>query len=92
MNVRKPVIKPVALVFAGIVAGALFSELMHPAAAMAQDGKLPPDKILNSAEWTKQMNTNLQQINDRIVHLEATINSGIKVKVTEMPAVQLKDK
>jgi hypothetical protein len=66
--------------------------MLRPAAALAQDGKsLPPEKILNSAENTKRMADGIAQMNERLGRIEATLNGGLKVKVTEMPAMP-KDK
>ena len=79
-------LKPVALVMVGAIAGSMFGELLRPAAALAQPGdKLPPDKVLNSADRQQQMAASLGQINDRLGRIESTLNGGLKVKVTEMP-------
>jgi len=90
MNVRKPVpFKPAALIFAGVVCGAMFSELLRPGLALAQPGKdLPPDKVLNAADRQQQMAASLSQINDRLGRIESLLTTGDKVKVTEMPATK----
>ena len=87
MNARKPFVKPAVLVLAGVVCGVAFSELARPGLALADqpDKSLPPDKILNSAEYTRQMATALGQINDRLGRIESALTTGVKVKVTEMP-------
>jgi hypothetical protein len=80
-------LKPAALVLAGVVAGSMFSELLRPASALAQDSKtLPPEKVLNSAEQTMKMANGIAQINDKLTKLQSTLDGGLKVKVTEMPA------
>ena len=83
---RKPLVAltPLALVLAGAIGGSLFSELLHPAAALAQ-----PDKgdMTSSLEQRKVMIEKLTSMNDRMAKIEAALSSGIKVKVTEMPPV-----
>ncbi len=84
--------KPLGLVLVGVVAGTLFAEMLRPAAAFAQDGKqLPPEKILNSGELSKQIIAAINQVNDRLGRVESTLNAGLKVKVTEMPPVIVKE-
>jgi hypothetical protein len=79
--------KPLALVLAGVLLGGLFSGMLRPSPALAQSKDLPPEKILNSAENTKRIADGISQMNDRLGRIEAALNSGLKVKVTEMPAV-----
>lgn len=83
-------LKPAALVLAGAVAGSMFSELLRPANAHAQD-KLPPEKVMNSAEQTVRIANGMQQVNERLIRIESMLATGIKVKVTEMPASSTKD-
>ena len=45
----------------------------------------------NAAEQRKQMITQLDQISARLVTIEKKLNSGISVKVTEMPEVIVRD-
>ena len=86
-----PALKPVALVLAGVLAGAVYSDALRPAAALAQDGKIPPEKLLNSADQFRYMVTGINQTNERLARIENLLSTGVKVKVTEMPA-QPKDK
>jgi hypothetical protein len=45
----------------------------------------------NAAEQRQQQTAALDQINRRLAAIEAKLNSGISVKVTEMPAVIVKE-
>lgn len=82
-----------ALVVACVIAGAVGSEMFRAAPASAQqDGKtLAPGEALNAGEQRKQQTVLLQQLSDRLTRIEASLASGIKVKVTEMPAVVVKE-
>jgi hypothetical protein len=85
---------PLALVLAGVVAGSIFSELLRPTTALAQDKggqSLPPDTVLNAAEQRKQLIVPLNQLNERLARIEGMLGAGIKVKVTEMPPVTMKE-
>ena len=84
-------LKPAALVLAGVVAGSMFSGFLRPANALAQDKPLPPEKVMNSAEQTVRIANGIQQVNERLTRIEAMLTTGIKVKVTEMPASSSKD-
>ncbi len=75
---------PLALVLAGAIGGSLFSDLLRPAAALAQPEK---GDMTNALEQRKTMIEKLTSINDRMTKLESVLSSGIKVKVTEMPPV-----
>ncbi len=79
--------KPFALVLAGALLGGLASDMLRASPAMAQSKDLPPEKILNSAENTKRMADGIAQMNERLGRIESALNAGLKVKVTEMPAM-----
>jgi len=79
---------PAALVLAGVLAGSLFSDALRPAAALAQE---KGDSMTNALEQRKVMIDKLTSINDRMTKIESALSSGIKVKVTEMPAVTMKE-
>jgi hypothetical protein len=59
------------------------------AAALAQPSLTEPP--FNAAEQRKQMLLALQQMNTRLGAIENKLNSGLNVKVTEMPPVIIKD-
>lgn len=80
--------KPAALVLGGLLAGSLFSDTFRPAAALAQE---KGDSMTNALEQRKVMIDKLTSINDRMTKIEAALSSGIKVKVTEMPPVTMKE-
>lgn len=84
---------PAVLVVAGVIAGAIVSEMLRAAPALAQqDGKLlAPGEALNAGEQRRQQTVLLQQLSDRLTRIESTLAAGIKVKVTEMPPVIMKD-
>jgi len=91
-------LKPYALVLAGVAAGSLFSGMLRPGEVLAQnrsgnsdDKTLPPETVLNAADQRKQIIAPLVQINDRLTRIETMLNAGIKVKVTEMPPVVVKE-
>jgi hypothetical protein len=79
---------PAALVIAGVLAGSLFSESLRPSAALAQE---KGDSMTNALEQRKVMIEKLTMMNDRMTKIEAALSSGIKVKVTEMPPVTMKE-
>jgi hypothetical protein len=80
--------KPAALVLGGLLAGSLFSDLLRPAPAFAQE---KGEKMSNSLEQGKQMIDKLTSINDRLTRIETAMTSGLKVRVTEMPPVTMKE-
>lgn len=80
--------KPAALVLGGLLAGSLFSDALRPAAALAQE---KGDSMTNALEQRKVMIDKLNSINDRMTRIETALSSGIKVKVTEMPPVTMKE-
>ena len=80
--------RPAALVLGGLLAGSLFSDALRPAAALAQD---KGDGMTNALEQRKVMIEKLTSINDRMTRIETVLSSGIKVKVTEMPPVTMKE-
>ncbi len=90
MTTRKvsSIAKPAALVLGGLLAGSLFSDAFRPAAALAQD---KGDSMTNALEQRKVMIDKLNSISDRMTRIETALTTGIKVKVTEMPPVTMKD-
>jgi hypothetical protein len=75
-----------ALVFAGVLAGAHFSDALRPESANAQPQQDQFKSPFNSAEDRKLLIDQLKEVNQRMGRLEAQLKSGISVKVTEMPA------
>ncbi len=59
----------------------------QPAAAAAQ----PAETQFNAMDQRKQMIVLLEQMNRRLTTIEAKLNSGLSVKVTEMPEVKIKE-
>jgi hypothetical protein len=57
--------------------------------AWAQTSATEPP--FNAAEQRKHMILSLQQINTRLSVIEAKLNAGLSVKVTEMPPVIVKE-
>jgi hypothetical protein len=60
-----------------------------PAEASAQNGQPGVNVVdppFNAAEQRKRMIEQLVQLNDRIGRIEARLDKGISVRVTEMPA------
>lgn len=56
--------------------------------AGAQPGGTPSiDPPFNAAEQRKKMIDQLTQVNDRLSRIEAKLDKGLSVKVTEMPAI-----
>ena len=80
-NKRLAAILPAAALFAGLLAVAKLSD--SPAAAHAA---FQPETPFNAAQQRKDQLEQLRQINDRLSRIEAMLNKGINVKVTEMPA------
>lgn len=96
MNTQRSTLKkwagPGAVLVAGITLGSVFSDALRPAAAMAQDnprGQL--ESPFNATEQRKQIIAQLTQMNERLTRMEAKLNTGISVKVTEMPPVTVKE-
>lgn len=81
-------LSPAVLVLAGVACGAVFSDALRPAAALAQQGG---ESMTNALEQRKQMIAQLSSISDRLTRIENALNTGIKVKVTEMPPVTVKE-
>src|SRR5205085_2061915 len=78
-----------AAVFAGVLVGVHFADDARPGAALAQpvksgDPVVPPP--FNSAGDRKLLIDQLTELNTKMARIEAKLNSGISVKVTEMPA------
>jgi hypothetical protein len=61
------------------------------ARAWGQPGDPVVDPPFNATEQRRQMILALQQMNTRLGAIETKINSGLTVKVTEMPPVIIKD-
>lgn len=86
------ILTPAAILGAGIVLGTVFADAIRPAAAFAQQGGTPTTAPPWNAQQDRQENIRLlTSINDRLTKIETKLNSGISVKVTEMPAVVVKD-
>ncbi|MCC6323041.1 MAG: hypothetical protein IT438_16575 [Phycisphaerales bacterium] len=78
-----------AAVFAGVLVGAHFADGVRPEEAMAQqprEDKTPPP--FNSAGDRKVLIEQLTELNTKLARIEAKFNTGINVKVTEMPAMK----
>lgn len=75
---------PLTLVLSGVVAGLAGSELLRPAAALAQPSREPSD-VLNAGEQRRRILEAIQQTNDRLSRIEARLDKPLTVKVTEMP-------
>lgn len=85
---------------AGVVAALLLaasagSQAFGPSVASAQPsddsvqaGRTPP---FNSAAERQAMISLLTQINERMARIETKLNTGLSVKVTEMPAISIKN-
>lgn len=86
---------PAALVLSGVLIGALMTPMLAPSPASAQDrgDKTASDgpSPFNSGDQRRQMIAQLTEMNSRLTKIEAKLNSGLSVKVTEMPAVVVKD-
>lgn len=73
---------PAAVVFAGMLLIAQLGDT-GPAAANAA---YQPETPFNATQQRKDMIEQLKQLNDRMARIEAKLDKGINVKVTEMPA------
>lgn len=51
----------------------------------------PPTPFPNQAESIRRLNETMGEIKDRLGRIEAKLDKGISVKVTEMPAVEVKN-
>jgi len=80
-----------AALLVGVFAGSQMGSLAAPPAANAAGE--PPDSLspFNSGEQRRQMILQLTEMNQRLTRIEAKLNSGLSVKVTEMPAVTVKN-
>ena len=88
----KKLVAPGAVLVAGIAIGSVFSDALRPNAAQAQDtprGQL--ESPFNATEQRKQIIAQLTQMNERLTRMETKLNTGISVKVTEMPPVMVKE-
>jgi len=64
--------------------------LPRSASALAQDDDPRPSALpFNSGEQRNRMNAALDSIDARLAHIEAKLEKGLSVKVTEMPPVKL---
>jgi hypothetical protein len=86
---RRSLLLPAAILGAGLLAGSMFSEAICPSLAGAQTVTEPP---FNAADQRKQIIEQLKTLNDKVTTLQGRFDKGISVKVTEMPAVVIKDK
>lgn len=59
--------------------------------AFAQSGDPVTDPPFNATEQRRAMILALQQMNTRLAAIETKINTGLTVKVTEMPPVVIKE-
>lgn len=80
-----------AAVFGGVLLGAHFADGVKPESAMAQSsrrdgGDVPPP--FNAAGDRKALIDQLTELNTRMGRIEAKLNSGLSVKVTEMPPMK----
>lgn len=93
---RKPRINTVLWGACAVLALLLAARAGQPGLLARADAVLvdPPEKTaespFNAAEQRKQMIIQLTEMNRRLAAIENKINSGLSVKVTEMPAVQIK--
>ena len=63
---------------------------LAPSSALAQDDDPRPSALpFNSGEQRNRMNAALDSIDARLAHIEAKLEKGLSVKVTEMPPVKL---
>ncbi len=62
---------------------------ISPAPASAQPDTGDGSGMLSGAEQRKQQYVELKKINTRLEKIEAKLNAGISVKVTEMPELKL---
>lgn len=80
-----------AAVFGGVLFGAHFGDAVRPeqdavAAQSGHDSNVPPP--FNAAGDRKALIDALSEANQRLARIEATLKTGINVKVTEMPAIK----
>lgn len=71
----------------GAVAGMVFATGMPIASAAPDAGKTP----FNSAGQRNEMIKKLGNIESRLSRIESKLNAGINVKVTDMPAIQIRE-
>lgn len=76
---------PAAAVFVGLLAVSQWGDsgLAGPSAANAAFQTEPP---FNATQQRKEMIEQLKRLNERMASIEAKLDRGINVKVTEMPA------
>lgn len=86
---RRSILLPAALVGAGLLVGGVFSEAVRPSFASAQQTVTEPP--FNATEQRKQMIEQLRSLNDKVSAMQARLDKGLSVKVTEMPPVIVKD-
>jgi hypothetical protein len=72
-------------VAAGVVAGLAGGELLRGSPALAGPDKDGSD-VLNAGAQRQRIIEALAQTNERLGRIEQKLNSGLSVKVTEMPA------
>lgn len=58
-------------------------------AALAQGERAQPGELFNSGEQRRRMIEQLTQMNERLAKIEARMEKGFNVKVTEMPPVKI---
>lgn len=80
---------PAAVLSIGVCLGVMLGDGLgvRTAGAQQQSGESP----FNATEQRKQIIEQLKQVNDRLAKVETKLNTGISVKVTEMPAVTVKE-
>ncbi len=71
----------------GLITVTQIGDFAGPGAAHA--GAEPPNVPFNASAQRKAMLDQLKVMNQRLATLESRLESGIKVKVTEMPAVKV---
>jgi hypothetical protein len=79
-------------VIAGLLALAVLDRqggMTEAAAAHAQPGIVQSGGMSNALEQRKQMIAELRQISARMERIEAKINAGMNVRVTDMPPLRL---
>ncbi|MGQ0627058.1 MAG: hypothetical protein ACT4PL_03040 [Phycisphaerales bacterium] len=83
-----------SLLALNLLAGLTGIKFPPEAAAQTQSrgagGENVNDPPFNAAGQRKQMIEQLTMLNERIARLEARLDKGLSVKVTEMPAVMVK--
>ena len=97
MNNRQSIRPVLAMIAALLVLNAVLVILagMTPTAS-AQVGKTDGEPIFNAAEQRRKMiehlnslNEKVNGLNDKLGRLEARLEKGITVKVSEMPAIKV---